>query len=256
MDNFLRMALHRILHSLGSQPGFVFTFCALWLGVVVWISIGRLDLPTGQAAANWAPLFLGVTIILFGAQVYFQVLARHLEYMIFLLTMILFVQASTILVTVAIGLALHNPKIEGWVIPTLITSLLLLLVLLLAQVQTLRWIRDWIHLELERIIFDPSRSNLSCEQLRALAAAAKYIVPIDFSPESIFSMAAKYPEAWDDLLAVLNSSGVSVTPEDFETIRDSASPQLRAAKASYWRFGLAAAVIGSLTVVLGGASIG
>ncbi|MGB6837481.1 MAG: hypothetical protein WBF66_07240 [Dehalococcoidia bacterium] len=236
----------------------------VWGFLVVWIATDQFSLRPGDpTAAQWAPLFLVMSGLLFSAQVYFQVLAHQLQYLSLLWSVVLFVQAATIETALLVGVGIDRRGVEPWVYPVIATTVVLLLVLVLAQVHSLRWARDRIHRELERVISDKSVGRLDSTQCRLLTAAAKRIVPLDFRPQgpflgSSFSGAARYPDAWEDLEGLLSLHNIELHDNDRSFLKGMTDPlpsQLRGADAFYWYSGIAAGLVGSLAVLFGAAAL-
>lgn len=240
----------RFRHVFASAAG------GVWIFLVIWIATDQLRLHPGDpTAANWAPLFLAIAGLLFGAQLCFQVLARQLDYLSLLWSVVLFVQAATIETALLVVLAGGESDVRPWVFPVMSTAVVLLLVIVLAQVLILRWARDLTHRELEKIIV--KKSTLSPEDCHKLIAAAKYIIPLDFHPEAPLSSTAMYPDAWEDLKGVLSLHKITLTDDDLSSVRGvtNQNSKLIGAQVSYWYTGFIAGLLGSLAVVFGAAAI-
>ena len=153
-------------------------------------------------------------------------------------------------------------------------AVLLLLLLVLGQVQVLRWMRDRLRVMVERRISERYGAGLSSARYRIITTAAKYIIPLDMDQNKpnepvknflsfALSSAAGYPEAWIDLSELLVSHAApALPPEDLvsearllrDELREEAQ-ELLGASSAYWYFGVTAWLVGALTVILGAAGL-
>jgi hypothetical protein len=86
---------------------------------------------------------------------------------------------------------------------------------------------------------------------------------LDFRPQgpyfgSAFSGAARYPDAWEDLEGLLRLHDIQLGDSDRSLLKGMTRclpSQLRGADALYWYSGVAAGLIGSLSVLLGAAAL-
>ena len=217
-----------------------------------------LGLKSGPAAAHWSTAFVGVAMILFGVQFLLQYIARHLDYVSLLVGIVLFVQSATILTSLAVKLAVERSieTIDEWVIPVGVFMILLLLVLVLLQVSTLRWVREKIHYELGRAISEVgSAANLSANDIKVLSAAAKRMAPIEFYRESISSQLAGYADIWQELEELLALKGIVLRDEHWDQIRGLKSEHLRGPERFYWYTSAMVTTLGAVTVLVGAAAL-
>ena len=211
-------------------------------------------------AARWSTAFVGVAIILFGAQILFQYIARHLDYLSLLVGIVLFVQSATILTSLAVKLAVEKgiveKSIDEWVIAVLVGTTLVLLVLVLLQVSTLRWVRDKIHYEIGRAITEVgSAASLNANDIKVLSAAAKGMAPIEFYTKSISTHLTGYADIWKELEELLALKGIVLNDKHWDQIRGLKSEHLRGPERFYWYTSAMVATLGAVTILVGAASL-
>jgi len=203
----------------------------------------------------WSLSILAVLVILVNAHILLQQIARHLEYVSFLINIVLFVSSATLLTSLGVVIA-EGEQFALWVIPVTVVGVLTLIVLLLGQAVALKSVRERYHRELERIIWSRAATVVTAVQTRTLVNAAKHIMPVDFYPNVRLALIAKYPEAWQDLAELLRQHGVDWKEENFNSVRGLAIPGAAGTAQLYYYFGWLGIWTGSLTILLGTIALG
>lgn len=235
-----------------------FPLVALWGAAVVFIGLGYLPIPSepdtaaARSAANWSVAFLAIAVVLFAVHMFSQAAAtERLEYLSFLLTVVLFVQAATIMTALAISAVVREGEVQAWVLPTVVLMVIFQLALLFSQMQALSWARGVVEATFDRLIAKAAINRpLTAEDL-AVVRAAKRLAPVDLRQGTAVSQAAGYPGEWADVEALLDSINLRIPLKD--TLR--MSPEMQNWDSFYTVSGTLSAVLGSLTVVLGAAAL-
>ena len=210
-----------------------------------------------QEIANWAPLFLAFTVILFLAQVYFVALSsNNAKYSVvsFSFTVVLFVQSGTLLAAFVITQTTGVSEVMPWVLPAIVSAVIILLVLVLAQGHALLWTRGRIQRNFEQqiqsVVQNTPGLNLPASEVHVLLSASRYIIPLDIYPFSGLSIASENKQAWTDLEQLWNIRGVSLGNMNWNWVRGNASSELWGSYQVYADAGILAAFVGSITLVL------
>lgn len=221
-------------------------------------SVIKEDLSVRDGGTDrWSPMFLVTTLILFIAQFYFNALTRAVErysFWSFGLSVVLFVQVTTILSALAVIQVVTTEKIESWVLPTMVIAVPLLLMIVLVQGFTLMWTRERVQRQFENLLRDKN-PPLEVRKFYALTAVGRYMLPVDFDPWKRFSVAAKYPETWEDVKSLLASHAVDLSEQELKKMRGEKEGAFAGAGDIYLLAGILGGFIGSAAVVLGGGAV-
>ena len=234
------------------------TSLLLWGTLACKLVTGRIAVRTNRIdsyGAYWSLAILVVLAVLVIIHILLQQIARHMEYVFFLLNIVLFVSSATVLTSLGVAFV-TGEQFAPWVIPVSVLGMLTVMLCLLGQVVALKSARENYHREVERIIWSRAAAGVTAVQTRALVYAAKHMMPLDFSPHASISLIAKYPELWQDLAELLRQHGIDWKEEDFYFVRGLSTPGAKGNALSYFFFGWIGTWTGSLTILLGTIALG